>query len=66
MNYLPVPIGELTKAQEDRWRRIFMMPRDQQAGELLKWALARVVFYGPMNEPCANAIRAYFGEEQVP
>lgn len=64
MNYLPVPVGNLTETQEAVWREIFEAPRAEQAEKLLKWALSRLTFHGPVNEPCANAIRAYFGDEQ--
>lgn len=32
---------------------------DDQVRALLKWALARVTFYGPMDEPVAEMIRRW-------
>ncbi len=61
----PVPVGHLTETQEQIWEALFNLPKEEQADQLLKWALGRLTYYGPMNEPCANAIRVYYGEKQV-
>ena len=62
---IPDPVVELTETQKATWDRIFSLPKEDQPKALLKWALARIVFYGTMNEPCANAIRVYLNDEQV-
>lgn len=44
-------------------QRIIDEPDPQnKARGLLKWALARVVFYGPQNEPIAQMIDQYLTE----
>lgn len=62
----PVPVGHLTETQESMWEHLFQENDPiERNNKLLKWSLARLTFYGPMNEPCANAIRVHLGEEQV-
>lgn len=45
--------------------RIARLPRENQARELLKWALARITHYGPMDEPCAVCIREFLNGQDV-
>ena len=53
--------NQWSQTQVDIANRIAGLPREQQADELLKWALARITYYGPSDEPCAVVIREYFG-----
>ena len=59
----PCSVGQFSSIQEEMWQRIFSLPREERANQLLKWALARIEFYGPSDEPCAQAIRIYLSAQ---
>jgi alkanesulfonate monooxygenase SsuD/methylene tetrahydromethanopterin reductase-like flavin-dependent oxidoreductase (luciferase family) len=58
-----------SQAQRDMANRIAeeckVGTREEVARELLKWALARVTFYGPSEEPCAQVIREWLETGRV-
>jgi hypothetical protein len=58
-------IIKLSEEQRAHNNRIAGLPREMQAHELLKWALARVTFYGHTNDLCACALRGYLTKGEV-
>lgn len=54
-----------TETQKATCNRIAAMAAEEQPRELLKWALARVTFYGPCEEPVAECIREYLDNGAV-
>ena len=56
---------EASEEQRRRNNKIAGKPRGLQPEELLKWALERITFYGPLDEPCACAIRSFLKHGEV-